>query len=309
MLQQKIVPKNTKRKLRDRSRAKESNSKICRKETTNTTPVNDMLEISPAAENSDSILSGVENESFSCCIADLSFESVDTCGDELLFAANTRAHFEIDIDTRRTQNTKHEWTIDSVWSSLEKATAYLKEKQFVKYKVNDKLIKGIKIQFRCKSVPKEKKVWCSRQYQIFCPNDSTEVIVQHNNKEHDHEKVGTKKLSINMIDFLTSLFEKRTTNYEEILLHVAAARTERNMFINECDPSKVQIAYRLKKFRGKEADTMINLGDSMQWCSDNSYFPEDQNIAFVLSSKCSRLNEQRSFKFVISTPYFLDKFK
>lgn len=117
-----------------------------------------MSEISSAPEKSpNSILSDVEDESFTCCIADLSFESVSSCGGERLFAANTRAHSEVDIDTRRKQYMKHEWTTDSVWPSLEEATTYLKKKQFVRYKFNDKLIKGIKIHFRCKSVPKDKK--------------------------------------------------------------------------------------------------------------------------------------------------------
>lgn len=314
LLQQIGVSRRSKRKLEDFTAAEKPNLKRSRKGTRNITSghdKSDTLDLSSAAEQSFASNSSKDDDkSFTHCIADLSFESIASCGNQMSVAANTRDYLDDDIDSRRKQYKKHKWSFDSVWSSLEEATKYLNQKEFVKYKLNDKLIKGIKIHFRCKLVPKEKKVWCSRQYEIFCPNDSTEVIVKNNSMEHDHEKVDNmKKLSSSMINFLTGLFEKKTTDYDSILFHIAAARSEKNMFTNECDPSKTQVAYRLKKFRGKEAETMISLGDLMQWCNENSHFPEDQNSAFVLSSKCSALREERNFQFVVSTPYLINTFK
>lgn len=58
-----------------------------------------------------------------------------------------------------------------------------------------------------------------------------------------------------------------------------------------------------------KAPPVVRLGDLMSWCEQHSQFPGDPNQAFVLSHICSNVEEDKWFRFVISTPHLLDKFK
>lgn len=289
----------------------EPESKKTKKAVIVRTSSEDITELNVSSSSQESLeVSSTTESSFSANnIAHLSFESNAGSDGETITTESTGS-LENNTFTGRKKYTKHIWTVDKVCNSLEEATAYLNEKNFARYKVDTNLTKGVKIHFRCKSIPKNQKVWCSRKFEISCPNDSTDFIVSHNNVEHDHEKIGTsKRMSGNMINFLISLFEKKTTDYDSIILHIAAARKENKDFGNENDPTKTQVSYQLRKFRGSEAKVMVSVGDLMEWCENNSQLPENVNDAFVISSSCSKLNEERHFQFVVSTPYLLNYFK
>lgn len=150
---------------------------------------------------------------------------------------------------------------------------------------------------------------------IHCPYDRPDVIVYHNNLSHNHDDLmgkstTTRKLSESMIEFVTKLFEMQTTKYSSVIKHIDNARKERNAFVNEENPTKDQIAYRLKQYRDKEVKPVVKLGDLMSWCKEHSETPDDPHTPFILDYWRDKNNgSELKFRFVFSTLFLLNMFK
>ena len=155
------------------------------------------------------------------------------------------------------------------------------------------------------------KPYCACRYVLFLPADSTKTIFQYNGLEHDHKQLMAGKktlLSDEMVKYIDKLFEKGVTQYNKIIKFIDEQRSKHSDFIDEPNPNLRQIEYRLKVFRNREVKPMVDIGDVMQWCEDNSSYPSDDNQPFVLGSECSSVNEPFSFRFCLTTPLLLQFF-
>lgn len=163
-------------------------------------------------------------------------------------------------------------------------------------------------------IPKDRKIWCQRQFLIHCPPDCSDVIIKHNNLCHNHNELlaenSTKRLSKQMIDFLDNLFEMKTTRYDSIKKHIQNAREKQNMFIDEPNPSDHQLAYRLKLFKDKDVKPVVNVGELMTWCKNHTDKPDDEHTPFILDYWREKNNGTGpKFRFVFTTLFLLNIFK
>lgn len=213
----------------------------------------------------------------------------------------------ITCPTVKTRN-KFDWKIESEWKSLDEALDFLENEGFVCYDYKD-LKCGQKFYFRCKLIPKERKIWCASRRTLSLPSDSTKVLILQNQHEHNHEKLleGVEKpTSDEMIEFIIDLFKCGTTKTPEVIRHINYAREKRNLFANEKNPGKRQIEYQLRKYRNSEAPPMIKLGNMIEWSEQYKEFPTDIDEAFVLNIETSSPREALSFRFAFSTPRLLE---
>lgn len=202
---------------------------------------------------------------------------------------------------------KHTWITEETYEDLQEAIDHINGEGFVLHNSHD-LKCGQKFHFRCKKVPSDKKPWCNRQYLLYLPSDRAECIVQHNNMEHNCTELmknAKKRISPEMQDFIFGLFEKGTVKVDSVMNHVKEEISKNEDFSAECLPKQRQIEYLLTKFRNSKVQPLFQLGDLMEWCSDHSSFPENDNEAFVLASECSPLHSALKFRFVLSTPEML----
>lgn len=226
----------------------------------------------------------------------------ESSADEQNIAANE--------NLKRKKYTSHNWVRDRDFTSFEEAHEFLEQQKFVKFKETDSDRIGMKFYYRCKLIPKAKKIWCAKQYMIHCPHDCLDVIVYHNDLEHNHDELidnTTKmKLSEEMKDFVKKLFEMQTTQYASVIKHIQNAREKQNLFKNEPNPTKDQIAYRLKLFRDIELKPVVNVGDLMSWCKTHSVTPDDPHTPFVLDYWREKNNGTGlKFRFVFTTLFFI----
>lgn len=236
---------------------------------------------------------------------DLSFtdaESSNNTSKEALISEPTVANVIENVPKRK--RNQFEWTTHSTYENLEDALEYLENEGFVHYDDSDLNI-GQKFYFRCKRTPKTLKPYCASRYTLFLPSDRNEIILLHNGHDHDHNELmkGKKRLmSDEMIDYVNQLFEKDVTKYSQIVRFIDQERAKNNIFVDEPNPDKRQIEYRLKKFRNIAIKPMIDLGDLVQWCNDNAVYPKNDDDAFVLAYESSSMLEPLSFRFCLSTP-------
>lgn len=251
-------------------------------------------------------------------LLDLSFESNhdgkdNDNGIEVEIAPSTsKATDESDtvnvvVDTVKTRN-KFVWRIHSDhWENLDDVLDYLEKLGFVCYDFSD-LKKGLKFYFRCKLIPRSRKIWCSLRYTVYLPSNNTKIKLLVNQYEHNHDKLlaGCRRPpSDEMKAFIYDLFKCGTTGISEVQRHINHARTERNIFQSEQNPKDRQIQYLLNKFRDAEAPSMINLGHMVEWLEKHQNFPVDGNEAFVIGSEISSIDEELGFRFAFSTPLLL----
>lgn len=169
--------------------------------------------------------------------------------------------------------------------------------------------------FRCQLIPKDWPSWCARMYMIHCPHDSTDSIVFHNELDHTHNEIMANKprkriLSPAMVNLMNDLFEKQTTQYASVIKHIESERKKQNLFLNEQNPTRDQVAYRLRLYREKEVKPLLNLGELMSWCKDHSNTPNDEHTPFVIDHWRERNNGTGlKFRFVFTTLYLLNLFK
>lgn len=52
---------------------------------------------------------------------------------------------------------------------------------------------------------------------------------------------------------------------------------------------------------------MINIGNLMEWCKQNSAFPTEENRAFVLGHDLCSISDEMSFRFTILSPLLRKK--
>lgn len=223
---------------------------------------------------------------------------------------NAENDYNVSIDKPPKKRNKFNWHIELESDDLDQALDYLEERGFVCYDYSD-LKCGQKFYFRCKTIPKERKQWCAQRYTLFLPSNSLKVQILRNQYDHDHDALleGTPRpISDEMLQFITGLFECGTTKTNEIIAHIDYARSKNGLFQEEATPKKIQIEYLLRKFRCAEAPSMLNLGDLVKWCQENSQFPSDINEAFVIAHEASSHDDTNlSFRFVLSTPLLLQK--
>lgn len=218
---------------------------------------------------------------------------------------------------KRKKYTSYDWVRENSFQSIEEAEKFLKSQQFVRFKVTESDRNGIKMYYRCKHVPNSWPTWCAKQYMVQCPHDSLETIICHNGMNHTHNELiaaaTTKKrrLSEAMIELLDDLFDSQTTQYSSVIRHIEKEREKRKLFLNEPNPSKDQVSYRLKQFRNKQIKPILNLGELMSWCKDHSNPPQNEPHApFVLDYWQEKNNESGfKFRFVFTTLFLLNLFK
>lgn len=215
---------------------------------------------------------------------------------------------ENNANAKKSRN-KYKWITHSKWNDLDDALDFLESEGFVCYDDSD-LIIGQKFYFRCKRTPKSLKPYCASRYTLFLPAMNNEIILLHTDNEHNHHLIAGEKrmMSDEMIDFTNQLFEKQVTRYDQIIQFLDEERTKSNIFENEPNPQPRQIEYRLKLFRNADIKPVINLGDLMKWCGENSAYPSNPNEAFVVAYECSPIFDEMKFRFCLSTPNMLEKF-
>lgn len=221
---------------------------------------------------------------------------------------------ETDQKRKRKKHASYNWVRDKTFSTFEEATQYLEQLKFVKFKDTESDRLGMKFYYKCKLVPKDRPVWCARQYMIHCPHDNSDNIVYHNDLKHNHDELNAnqtkKKMSDAMLDFVRNLFNMHTTQYASIVRHIENARKNQNMFTNENNPTKDQIAYRLKLFRDSEIKPVVNVGDLIKWCQDHSTAPDEPHTPFVIDHWREKNNGNGvQFRFVFTTLFLLNFFK
>lgn len=113
-----------------------------------------------------------------------------------------------------------------------------------------------------------------------------------------------------MIDFIQNLFELNTIQYPSIIKHIENARKNESRFTNEPNPTKDQIAYRLKLHRDAEVKPVISVGDLMTWCKEHSVTPNEPHTPFILDYWREKNNGTGiKFRFVFTTLFLLNLFK
>lgn len=237
-------------------------------------------------------------------LLDLSFESSNDDNDEAndieigIAPTTSKTTDECDsvnviISEVKTRN-KFVWRIDCEWDSLDEALNFLEKQGFTCYDFSD-LKCGLKFYYRCKQIPRSRKIWCAQRYTLFLPSDNGKVQILVNQHEHNHEQLlegCVRPLSDEMKEIITDLFKTGTTKIADVLRHIDYARTKRNLFKSEKDPEKRQIEYLLRKFRDAEAPKMINVGDMINWLENHAQFPSDVNEAFVIGSQTSSFDKE-----------------
>lgn len=206
---------------------------------------------------------------------------------------------------------KFKWSDHSRYSSLDDVGDFLESEGFVVFDDKD-LQCGQKFYFRCNRIPKDRKrsEWCCRRHTIFLPANTSEIILETNNMEHNHNEllIGKKRpISPEMLEFINDLYDKETRKTSSVLHHINAARDKQNLFANEPNPTNRQLAYCLEKYKKKETGKMIHLGDLANWCEGKAAYPENCDDAFVLSHEIVTSNDKQGFRFCMTTPNLLEK--
>lgn len=93
-----------------------------------------------------------------------------------------------------------------------------------------------------------------------------------------------------------------------MLKSIASARANQQLFVEEPDPTKRQIAYLISKYCKHGTKPIINMGDLIQRCDERIAFPSNYDDAFIIGHECSTQGYSQSFRFCISTPNLLEKF-
>lgn len=65
---------------------------------------------------------------------------------------------EVNEKKERKKHTSHDWNRENVFPSFEEAHKYLKEQNFTKFKETESDRVGMKFYYRCKLVPKDRKI-------------------------------------------------------------------------------------------------------------------------------------------------------
>ncbi|XP_055307521.1 uncharacterized protein LOC129571717 [Sitodiplosis mosellana] len=248
-------------------------------------------------------------------LIDLSFEDKEenaiTSDDYVPVELKETTKNTVNISTKKPARNKHVWTKESDWNDLDAVLDFLEDEGFVLYDYSD-LICGQKFYFRCKRTPKSMKPGCAKLYTLYLPSNTNEIQLLNNSRDHNHAEllVGkTQLMSDDMINFVNQLFEKNVTQYSSIKRFIEQARQNESIFLDEPVPNTRQIEYRRKKFRDAEVNPLINLGDLIKWCEDNSIYPSNENDAFVVAHDCSSISDPNmKFRFCLTTPTLLQKF-
>lgn len=249
-----------------------------------------------------------QNCNLSGILPNFSFEESD---DVAINFSNICSAEGIEVEEQNTEKIrkKHNWTTEACYQDLDEALGHIQCEGFNLHKIND-LNCGVKMYFRCKNVPFDRRPWCDFQYVLFLPAESVDCVVQHNNLQHNcHElMIGVKKrMSCEMQDFIFGIFEKGTQRIGSVLAHVREEMSKNSRFVRESVPGKRQIEYLLGKYRNNKVEPLFKLGDLMEWCDSNSVFPQDPDKEFVLNHECSMPDEVMNFRLIISTPELLRK--
>lgn len=78
-----------------------------------------------------------------------------------------------------------------------------------------------------------------------------------------------------------------------------------NMFPEEATPNEKKIYYVAERYGSAQTTPIISVGDLVQWCERNANIPIDEDKPFVIGFEHSNENEQRFFRFVVSTQRLL----
>lgn len=240
-------------------------------------------------------------------LPELSFESTTNNDDDVdvIVMAPNKGVENINIDKisdEKKKRNKFSWVKVKVTKDLDEAIDSINDEGFKLYDDND-LKCGQKFYFRCGKIPKSRKTWCDRRYNIFLPANNDEVEVLCNGLEHNHNELlkgKNRPVSDEMTTFIHDYYKNGSTNSSAVLAYIRLAREKFNLFTDELDPSQRQLEYVHKKYITKQVKPMIKVGDLMHWCEENSEFPADPNEAFVLAHESCSMQERMSFRFTMT---------
>lgn len=238
-------------------------------------------------------------------LPELSFETNDDDVDVILVPGEGIAKTSND----KKKKSKFSWVKERTTKDLDEAIDSITEEGFIMYDDHD-LKCGQKFYFRCAKIPKGRKTWCNKRYIIFLPasNDDVEILI--NGLEHNHNELlkdEKRPVSDEMTAIIHDFYENGSTIPSAVLKYIRLTREKFNLFTDEPDPNVRQLEYIYKKYITKHVNPMINVGDLMQWCDDNSKYPSDPNEAFILSHESCAIQEAMSFRFTMTTPLLLSK--
>lgn len=131
-----------------------------------------------------------------------------------------------DAGNAQKKRNKFIWTIDSEWDDLDEALVYLEDQGFVNYDFID-LKCGLKFYYRCKLVPKQRNLWCSKRYVLSLPSNNSKIQILRNEFEHNHDELlkGTVRPPSDEIEeFILDLFKCGTTKISDVICNLDYAR-------------------------------------------------------------------------------------
>lgn len=77
---------------------------------------------------------------------------------------------------KRKKHNSYDWVVDAKFQSFEEARKFIEEQDFAKFKQTESNRVGLKFYYRCKKIPKDRKIWCQRQFMIHCPPQVDHLI-------------------------------------------------------------------------------------------------------------------------------------
>lgn len=232
---------------------------------------------------------------------EISFEGNSNDEDDdidIMLAPGKSAENIAQISNENKKKNKFSWVRERFTKDLDEAVDSIFEEGFKLYDSND-LKCGQKFYFRCGRIPKSRKQWCNKRYNVFLPAHNDDIEVLSNGCEHNHDDLlkGKKRpVSDEMTAFIHEFYTEGRMKPSDVIAYIKMTRDKFKLFIDEPDPDRRQLEYIHKKFIANDVKPMIKVGDLMQWCKENSKFPTDHNEAFVLSHESSSIGENMSWQ-------------
>lgn len=232
-------------------------------------------------------------------------ENISDENEKLNYSIESEAgDFEVQAKEKKTRK-RYEWKDHASFETMTDAHMFLIEKGFAK---RDKKIltdKSAKTKYRCTNIKRRSKIQCECEYIIYEPSNVPNLfIVQHNGRDHSHNESENEdkstKFSKELVDLITDCSKKRMTA-KKIIEHVNDLKEKFNLFSSDKTPTAQQIYYFIRKNKIEEAPDIISIGELVEWCSNRSNIPDDEDEAFVLDFVHSQENQQPFFRFAVST--------
>lgn len=198
------------------------------------------------------------------------------------------------------------WAEGETFKTFEEAHHFLTENGFGSRDVKD-TSQGKKTYYACKAVARRAKNKCDAQRIIFEPASESSYKILHAGV-HTHDSIDpndlTKRMSSEMINFIISQ-RKKNMSAENIIKSIEEMKNDLNLFPNDQVPTRKQIYYITTKHRLAENPPIVSVGELVEWCQKNSSVPESVDKPYVFAFEHSNEDEERFFRFVVSTKRLL----